>query len=387
MTGFDEVKLSDVLTFQRGFDITKSEQSEGTVPIVSSSGISSYHNKWKVKGPGVVIGRKGTLGTVHFLKDDFWPHDTTLWIKDFKGNDPRFLSYFLPALKLESFDVGAANPTLNRNHVHGISVFFPRDLKAQRRIAAILSAYDELIENNQRRIALLEKLAEEIYREWFVRLRFPGHERTRFIKGVPVNWEPVLVGDLLKRVSAGKKYEQKTAFESGRVPILDQGQSGVIGYHDDEPGVVASLDEPIVVFANHTCDQRLIFFPFSAIQNVLPFLPSDTLKPNIYWLHMATNGIVELSDYKGHWPAFVTQRIYFPGSELTEIFGKVAAPLFKQKFQFQKAIEVLSQTRDLLLPRLISGKLSVEDLDIHFPPGHGGAIERSASRWLFSNKN
>lgn len=188
MTGFHETKLGDVLTFQRGFDITKSEQSEGTVPIVSSSGISSYHSKAKVKGPGVVIGRKGTLGTVHFLQEDFWPHDTTLWIKDFKGNDPRFLSYFLPALKLENFDVGAANPTLNRNHIHGIKVFFPRRRRHQERIATVLSAYDELMENNRRRIALLEKLAEEIYREWFVRLRFPGHEKVKLVKGVPEGW-------------------------------------------------------------------------------------------------------------------------------------------------------------------------------------------------------
>jgi type I restriction enzyme S subunit len=156
MSGFHEVRIGDVLTFQRGFDITKNEQSDGDVPIVSSSGVSSFHNKWKVKGPGVVIGRKGTLGTVHFLCRNYWPHDTTLWIKDFKGNEPRFLSYFLRTLRLETFDVGAANPTLNRNHVHGIRVVFPEKIDTQRRIAAILAPYDGLIENNRRRIASLE---------------------------------------------------------------------------------------------------------------------------------------------------------------------------------------------------------------------------------------
>ena len=86
----------------------------------------------------------------------------------------------------------------------------------QRKIAAIVSAYDELIENNRRRIALLEKLTEEIYREWFVRLRFPGHEKVKFVKAVPESWKPVLIGDLLKRIAPGKKYEQKTASTSGR---------------------------------------------------------------------------------------------------------------------------------------------------------------------------
>jgi type I restriction enzyme S subunit len=244
----------------------------------------------------------------------------------------------------------------------------------QRKIAAIVSAYDELIENNRRRIALLEKLTEEIYREWFVRLRFPGHEKVKFVKAVPESWKPVLIGDLLKRIAPGKKYEQKTASTSGEIPILDQGQSGIIGYHDNEPGVVASLEHPVIVFANHTCYQRLIFFPFSAIQNVLPFVPSATIKSNIYWLHMATTGVVELSEYKGHWPAFVTKRIYYPGSELTELFGDEAAPLFKQKFQLEKVTKVLTKTRDLLLPRLISGKLPVENLDIQFPPGMAGEL-------------
>src|ERR1044072_5800878 len=188
MTEFHEVTLGDVLTLQRGFDITKNEQEEGSVPMVSSSGISSYHDKWKVKGPGVIIGRKGTLGTVHYVRQNFWPHDTTLWIKDFKGNDPRFLAYFLETLKLENFDVGASNPTLNRNHLHKIRVIFPKKVDSQKQIAALLSTYDELIENNKRRIELLDKLAAEIYREWFVRLRFPGHAQVRVVKLVPVGW-------------------------------------------------------------------------------------------------------------------------------------------------------------------------------------------------------
>ncbi|MFZ4857511.1 MAG: hypothetical protein ACOYL3_14050 [Desulfuromonadaceae bacterium] len=87
-SSFDEITLGDAVTFQRRFDITKNEQTAGDIPIVSSSGVSSFHNQSKTKGPGVVIGRKGTLGTVHYLKDAFWPHDTTLWVKDFKGNTP-----------------------------------------------------------------------------------------------------------------------------------------------------------------------------------------------------------------------------------------------------------------------------------------------------------
>ena len=89
---------------QRGFDITKKQQRPGKIPVVSSGGIASYHNEAKVKGPGVMIGRKGSLGTVHYIPTDYWPHDTTLWVKDFKGHDPRFTSYLLETLDLKRFD-------------------------------------------------------------------------------------------------------------------------------------------------------------------------------------------------------------------------------------------------------------------------------------------
>ena len=180
--------LGDVLTLQRGFDITKKQQVPGPVPVVSSSGIGSFHNEHKVPGPGVVIGRKGSLGTVYYLDEPFWPHDTTLWVKDFKGNDPRFCSLLLKTLRLEQFDAGSSNPTLNRNHVHKLSVRCP-DLATQRRIAAVTAAFDELIEINERRIELLEDLARSLYREWFVQLRFPGHGESLETGRVPQKWQ------------------------------------------------------------------------------------------------------------------------------------------------------------------------------------------------------
>jgi len=125
MGNWSECKLGDIVTFQRGFDITKKEQTTGEYPVVSSSGVKSYHKEYKVKKPGVVIGRKGTLGTVFFLNTDFWPHDTSLWVKNFHGNNPLFIYYFLKGFDLEKYDVGSSNPTLNRNHVHLLPAIIP----------------------------------------------------------------------------------------------------------------------------------------------------------------------------------------------------------------------------------------------------------------------
>jgi len=114
--------IGDQLTLQRGFDITKKQQNSGSVPVVSSGGIKSFHDVAMAQAPGVVLGRKGSLGTVFLLEQDYWPHDTTLWVKDFKGNDPQFVYYFFKSLKLAKLDTGAANPALNRNVVHPIGV-------------------------------------------------------------------------------------------------------------------------------------------------------------------------------------------------------------------------------------------------------------------------
>ena len=238
----------------------------------------------------------------------------------------------------------------------------------QRKIASILSAYDDLIENNLRRIKLLEEMAQNLYREWFVKFRFPGHEKIKIVDSplgkIPEGWEVVTVGEIIKRVPSGKKYDQKTASSSGIVPILDQGRSGIIGYHDDEPGVMASEDVPIIVFANHTCYQRIIPFPFSAIQNVLPFLPNPERFRDIYWLHWATKDIIKFNDYKGHWPEFTSKDVLFPTIKVCSAFGNIAKPIVQNCHRLEEKNTNLRRTRDLLLPKLISGELDVSDLDI-----------------------
>src|SRR5258708_7980257 len=205
--------LSDLVLFQRGFDITKAEQKDGSIPVISSSGIQSYHSEAKVKGPGVVIGRKGTLGSTYFTGTDYWPHDTTLWSKDFRGNDPRYVYYFLKTLNLKSFDTGNSNPTLNRNHIHGMEIQIP-DHKTQLAISSILVPYDDLIANNARRLELLEQSARLLFEEWFVRLRYPGHESDKIIDGTPIGWERRPLQEFCSRITDGSHSSPVTT-ESG----------------------------------------------------------------------------------------------------------------------------------------------------------------------------
>jgi type I restriction enzyme, S subunit len=389
MTGFHQVRVGDVLTFQRGFDITKSEQSDGDVPIVSSSGVSSFHNKWKARGPGVVIGRKGTLGTVHFLRSDYWPHDTTLWVKDFKGNEPRFLSYFLQTLKLENFDVGASNPTLNRNHVHKIKIIFPKKIDTQQRIAAILSAYDDFIENNKRRIALLEKLAEEIFREWFVRFRFPGHEKAKFIRSMPCGWPVKKLGELVRTqygytASAetegeGPKFLRITdivpyAIDWERVPHCKIEEKDEEKYLLQEGDIVVARTGATFGYAKRINKRHPKAVFASYLVRLIPKRTSDAIFLGLSIERSTFKDFIWMFDTGAAQPqanatTMALFPVLYPPEPLLTEFNRIVEPILDEKELLLDQAATLSRTRDFLLSRLISGKLSVENLDIQFPPG------------------
>ncbi|MBJ4545221.1 restriction endonuclease subunit S, partial [Salmonella enterica subsp. enterica serovar Typhimurium] len=123
--GWSKEPLENLLVLQRGFDLPVSKRIEGSVPIYASTGINGFHNVAKVKGPGVVTGRSGSLGTVMYVAKDYWPLNTTLWVKEFKKASPIFATYLLRAMKLEGYNGGAAVPTLNRNDVHKVDVLCP----------------------------------------------------------------------------------------------------------------------------------------------------------------------------------------------------------------------------------------------------------------------
>ena len=160
--GWQTKRLGDVATLQRGFDLPTQDRVSGDFPLVSSSGISDTHHESAVRGPGVVTGRSGSIGNVFFIKEDFWPLNTVLYVKEFHGNDPKFVSYLLKQFDLRRFATGSGVPTLNRNFVHDelVNVPSPRE---QKRIVAIL---DEAFEGIETAVANAEKnfaCARELY--------------------------------------------------------------------------------------------------------------------------------------------------------------------------------------------------------------------------------
>jgi len=354
-------------------DFTDSKKIFKTEKTITEEGLNLSNTKLLHEG-NIIVSARGTVGKVAVCgtRMAFNQSCYALITKDSKTLSQNYLFYLLQEkIKyLKQMAVGGVFNTIIKSTLEKIPVELP-DIDTQEEIALTLSGYDDLIDTNRRRLQLLEEAARLLFREWFVYFRFPrlrqgfggqaGHEKVRIIKDgiskTPEWWTKEKVVNVVKRIPSGELYDQKTAEPTGSVPILDQGQSGIIGYHNNEPSVTASLDNPVIVFANHTCNQRIINFPFSAIQNVFPFLPSKENYRNIYWLHYATDNLVQLNAYKGHWPEFMAKDILLPPEDLCDKFGNIISLIHKQIFNISTQNQKLAQACDLLLPRLMSGAI------------------------------
>lgn len=168
--------------------------------VFGTNGPIGWTSKPLCDQAGIVIGRKGAYRGVHFSPEPFFVIDTAYYLEVVSDEiDLKWAYYKLLTVDINRMDVGAAIPTTNRDEFYSLELNYPA-LRIQTKCADVLSAYDDLIENNRRRMALLEEAARQLYREWFVRLRFPGHERTRITNGVPEGWERRTLGDLCEEV-------------------------------------------------------------------------------------------------------------------------------------------------------------------------------------------
>lgn len=169
--GWEEKRFDEVCILQRGFDLPTHSRNEGIHPLVSSNGITDRIDLWKVKAPGVVTGRSGTIGNVHFVEEDYWPLNTALYIKEFHGNYERFVYYFLKQFDLSKYSSGAGVPTLNRNNVHSEMICFPKSVKEQQTIVqkfdALLAETQKLEEVYRKKIADLEELKKSLLQKAF----------------------------------------------------------------------------------------------------------------------------------------------------------------------------------------------------------------------------
>lgn len=206
-----EVKsVFQIAPLQRGFDLPTTQIKPGAFPVVYSNGIENFHSVAMVKGPGVVTGRSGTLGKVHYIESDYWPHNTSLWVTRFNGNNPKFIYYLYESLNFERFSSGSGVPTLNRNDVHSHRVPIPPTHAEQRAIAQALSDVDALLAAQEQLIAKKRDLKQAAMQQLLTgKTRLPGFSG---------EWEAKRLGDIAEIRSGGTPSTGNPDFWDGSIP-------------------------------------------------------------------------------------------------------------------------------------------------------------------------
>jgi len=215
-------KLEELITLQRGHDLTRTQMQHGKYPVAGSNGVIGFHNEFTTKGPSVTIGRSGNIGNAYYYDVNFWAHNTTLYVKQFKNCDPKFIYYLLQTMNFGGHNSGSAVPSLNRNYIHPIEVKVP-DLPIQRQIATILSSLDDKIELNLQMNQTLEAMAQAIFKEWFVHFNFPGFDG-ELVDGLPKGWKVEKLANICT-VKYGKDHKH---LDDGNIPVY--GSGGIMRY-------------------------------------------------------------------------------------------------------------------------------------------------------------
>lgn len=385
-------KFRDFITLQRGFDLPLRDRRPGKYPVVASTSIVDWHDSYKVSTDGVTTGRSGSLGEVLYIKGPHWPHNTALWVKDFKGNDKRYVCYFLKSLHLEKYNSGAGVPTLNRNHLNQLDILV-HDLYSQQKISSFLGSIDDLIKNNLRRIEILEEMAQLIYREWFVHFRYPGHESVPLVDSplgkIPKGWEVRSIDDLCSLVSRGvtPKYEigskrfiinqkanrgahleisnlkeltkelfvpiEKIArFGDVLINCLGEGTLGRVHYYTEQHSEWAVDQHMSICRSDNSAFSYYIYRALASEEGQSRIQSKKTGGTNMTMFNISALRSFEI--------------IVPPVKLLREVYLSIGSiPSFCQLLIEKNRI--LIQLRNLLLPRLISGEIDVSELDIEIP--------------------
>jgi len=229
ITEWIQKKLEHVAPLQRGFDLPSDLIRPGNIPIVYSNGVQKYHEVGMAKAPGLVTGRSGTIGKLHFIEHgEYWPHNTSLWVTDFKGHVPRFVYYLYDSIGMGQFSSGSGVPTLNRNDVHAFTSAVPSSPAEQQKIAECLSSVDELIATQARKLDALKTHKKGLMQQLFPRegetqprLRFPEFQNAG-------EWGVKPLGKVAENLDNKRRPITSSDREAGDVPYY--GASGIVDY-------------------------------------------------------------------------------------------------------------------------------------------------------------
>ena len=366
-----EYKYSNIFTWSSGKPV---ELNDGSIPVYGSNGIIGYSDKAKYNNK-IILGRVGAYcGSVEYCPDDFNATDNTLITTcNEEYIDYKYAFYMLKVAELNKYAGGSAQPLITQSILKHLKCDIP-DLEIQNKIASVLSTYDDLIEKNNHKIEILQDMAEELYKEWFVRFRFPGHEIAKFTDGIPDGWEKVRLKNVVQEVGCNVNPKDRNNFKYyvpidcisshsmvlSEVDSIDNAESSLISYKKGD--ILFGVMRPYfhkVVRAPFNGLTRKTCFVLNSIDEIKHYYAYMLLFQNETIAYATTISVGSTMPYV-RWEDFSRMNCLLPDDKTLLKFNRIMKTYCRSLELLQEEINVLKQQRDLLLPRLMSGKLEVK---------------------------
>ena len=376
-----EVRLGDILNFRRGHDLPHSAMNPGNIPVAGSNGVIGYHDTATPTKPILTIGRSGNVGKPYFY-EEAWAHNTTLYVDDFKGNDPKFLYYLCQTMPFANYGGGSAVPTLNRSHIHPLETKIPVKVDDQRRIASILSSLDRKIELNNKINADLEEMAQAIFKNWFV--DFEPFKDGKFVNSevgmIPEGWKVGCLGDMGTVVCGKTPSKANSNYYGGDIPFIkipDMHGNVFVENSEDrltEQGSLSQIKKlipPYSLMVSCIATVGLVSIntkPSHTNQQINTIIPHN--KSALFYLYQYIKNNEELLKNMGrggtttlnvNTKSFSNIRLLIPSETSLEQFHGIVEGLFKKIELNLQESRTLFLLRDTLLPRLMSGEIEVPE--------------------------
>ena len=290
----------------------------------------------------------------------FESHLIRVRLNKVKAN-PMFYYYYFrsPYSSIKTIVSQCAQAGIKGSDLQKLFVYCP-PLEIQHRIATILSRYDSLIENYQKQIKLLEEAAQRLYKEWFVDLHFPGHENTKIVDGVPEGWEKKYVGDMISKIQRTKQVTASNYQASGKIPVIDQSRNYIAGYTDDAECLV-KVTVPYIVFGDHTRILKYIPFSFAKGADGTQLIMSNDLDRMPQTLFYNSLIEIDLSNYSyaRHFKYLKEESVLLPSEQVARKYDSIVSRYYQSIQRSRNQIRLLTEARDRLLPKLMSGEIAV----------------------------
>ena len=383
-------KLGEILELQRGYDLPSSQMKIGSVPVAGSNGVIGYHDTARGNYPCITVGRSGSVGKVHYYEQPTWAHNTALFVKNFKGNDPKYLYYFLKNLHLdEMFSKGSSVvPSLDRKVVHSLIVPFQEDKTCQKQIASVLSNIDRKIELNRAINQNLEAMAKQLYDYWFVQFDFPDENgkpykssggkmvwNEKLKREIPQGWDVKTIGNCTTILLGGTPdtndsslwgdgYNWLNSGEVAEFPILSS-EKYITQKGLEKSSTVLVPKGSVTLSITRHLRPSILCIDACINQSVVAILENEILT-NEYIYPLVNREIPRLMSLRtGAQQPHINKEIVeyinivIPPQEILYAYIKKSKSLYKSIFINAQEIADLAKQRDELLPLLMNGQVSV----------------------------